>query len=96
MVTSGPASFTSLYEIHDFIGPGSIDLAERLRSSGAAITHPETYAADFFVPNDTAILHVSRMTNEETTSMLCARNEFHYSAVRSFPGTTIDLLRHEP
>lgn len=89
MVTSGPASFTSLDEIHDFIGPGSYDLAERLRSSRAAITCPETYAADFSVPNETVILHVSRMINVEATSMLCARNKFHYFAFRSF-------LRHEP
>lgn len=57
---------------------------------------PTNHAPQFTLLQNAAILLVSRRINQEATHIFCAKNNFHYSCMRAFPGATIDLLRTVP
>lgn len=57
---------------------------------------PRTDSSYFAPTSNLAILFVSRKINQEATHIFCARNKFHYSCIRSFPGASLDLLSDVP
>lgn len=75
---------------------GLPDMVYMYRSVGSRGAPPVDCAPQFTLPQNIAILFVSRKINQEATHIFCADNNFHYSCMRSFPGATIDLLRNMP
>lgn len=106
IVTDANVSLRSASEMRSQIGPSSDSnylpleiwyyIGAPRTSSTQPLAGPVNCAPQFSLLQNSGILFVSRRINQETTHILCARNNFHYSCMRSFPGPTIDLLRNLP